>query len=187
MKQFGFLKVAGIILLVIICGVIIASFVSYGKEQNARISENENTIKELTSQLNGLSNDSTETVEDVQLKLTSAADAGTKVASLQNLYLDADEAECTELAKNMDIYLASDSANARVAWYAYDISDVSYTWSFESTYTFDSDSIPVVWTCRTDDNVLLAYATAVYDAKSERFGTLEYHMTTKGASLIPAD
>lgn len=181
--------IAVIVFGIIVCIAIV--FMRFNKINALQqtINKNATTIETLQSQLDGISESTTETVETIQQKLYSAATAGAKVADLQNNYRFIDistETGIEDMQKNaseMDEYL-EDTAN-RVPWYGQ--SDEETAWRFESTYSFSGDEVPVVWTCKSLSGELFAYATAVYHVDSGKFGDLEYHTTVIGSSHLLVD
>lgn len=152
--------------------------------------KNDQLIDSLTKQYFELDTTDTETVEEIQVKLSSAATAGNAVATLQNKYSTFDIGQTQGMESFQSNALAIGEyltrQEQRVPWYDAPMNEVKYEWVFESTYSFNADSIPVLWTCRdinADD--ILAYATGVYAVETGKFDKVEYHMTKIGSDYIP--
>lgn len=138
-----------------------------------------------------------QTAEDAKVVLNSAATAGGRVAQLQNTYnrsmgnLDAgsiDEDAYFEkieaVASDLDAFFEEDS-NARTPWYYGTYKESYPEWTFLTNYDFDGNIIPVIWVCHGSGGGLLAYTTAIYDADTEIFTSVETHVTYVGARYYP--
>lgn len=127
--------------------------------------------------------------------LNSAVELGKKVEDgeneyrvlYQNFVKDTTNSEALDKygqhAEDMEEYFTDSSA--RVSWY--DCKDLDYTWSFRTTYDFQGESVPVIWTCYDADNELLAYTTAVYNVASNKFSKVDKTITRKGAEYKNAN
>lgn len=153
---------------------------------NASYAQNAETIKQLSSQLTELSEQKQDTSDDVYPKLSSAAEAGNTVAEYQTEYASIISGTDTDMF-NMNMsaisnYVKSDAAVG--PWYEAASGTVKYTWKFNSTYSFSGDFVPVLWTCVTEDDVLLAYTTGEYNASTGTFTHVEPHVTSIGEDYI---
>lgn len=136
--------------------------------------------------------DSKKASTDVEISKTanSAANAGNKVAELQNKYNgynpETQGDSIKENAMALDKYFGKDDKNARTPWYTNQSSDVATTWEFESTYSFEGKKADVIWLCKDGSGQIYAYATAVYDVKSETFSKVVRKSTALGSYHISA-
>lgn len=172
--------------LIITGAVVTAVGQSQISSYNTSYAQNAETIEQLSSQLTELSEQKQETSDDVYPKLSSAAEAGNTVAEYQTEYAviisDTDTDMFNMNMSAIGTYVKSD--NALGPWYEAASGTVSYTWKFNSTYSFSGDFVPVLWTCTTDDDVLLAYATGEYNASTGSFTHVEPHVTSIGEGYI---
>lgn len=178
----GLFVIVGIVFFVIM-SIVMSNFKTTYAENNVLIGD-------LTEQLTAL-NQSAENVDTDEVsstKLASCADLGTKVAELQTAYqrLDiiADESGWMDNVYALDACFAENDKNARVPWFSVLTEyNVIWKWEFQSTYSFASKTIDVVWLCRDANNGdLLAYATGVYDIESALFSNVKYNFTSIGMS-----
>lgn len=158
------------------------------KNMKASMTEIDEEIKQLNADLSALNKDAEneDTVEEVHVKLNSALDVGRDVASLQTKYntlnvLD-NEAEMKDVAKSIGLYM-EDKSN-QVPWYPVKSDEIAYSWVFHTTYSFSDTTVPVLWTCRSNNGDLLAYATGTYEVEDNMFSDLEYHITSMGMSHV---
>ena len=182
---------AGTIITAVICILLLAVAGLFGfmymtgdADYRGKKAENAATLERLQGELASIKEPDV-TVEEVEAKVYSAGDAGSRVADFQNLYRStADNDGLTTIAENMDKYLDDDSKNWRVPWYAGKVNRNGVVWKFETTYSFTEKSIPVLWTCRDSDNVLLAYATADYIGDTKKFSNVNVELTAVGYNSI---
>lgn len=174
----------------VLCVVITIMKANKENEINATIASDQQTLDELNASLTHTSSATTETVDQIQATLYTASATGARVAVLENdaRSINVEMSGGTEAlqanAQETASYFDDDSAN--LVWYDYDISQ-NYAWTFESTYSYDRDQIPVVWTCKTTSGELLASTTAMYHADTGKFTDVVYHVTTTGQSYIPVE
>lgn len=193
MSLFGKIRFIICFVLAISCVFVILIGQLQIEDLQTQYNANEYAISGLEHDLSNVTKESQATADTVVINkaLVSCEGLGEKVANYQNEYQKysngKSEDKCKEIANNLDIYFADDSRNARVEWYNSGNSNDSWTWTFESNYSFTATSIPVLWTCRLNDtNALLAYATGTYDTTIGVFSNVHWYNTTVGASLVTA-
>lgn len=193
MSLFGKIRFIICFVLVISCVFVILIGQLQIEDLQTQYNANEYVISGLEHDLSNVTKESQATADTVVINkaLVSCEGLGEKVANYQNEYQkyrdEKGEDKRQEIANNLDIYFADDSRNARVEWYSSGNSNDSWTWTFESNYSFTATSIPVLWTCRLNDtNALLAYATGTYDTTIGVFSNVHWYNTTVGASLVTA-
>lgn len=131
------------------------------------------------------------TVDEIEQKLYSVSDLGNKIADLQNAYQDVDLmspsgiAQTQEIANQLRTCIADETKS--VPWYQSNVLENKCAWKFESTYQFSALKLPILFTCKTKDDELLAYATGMYDALTDQISDLEYHTTKIGSTYITSD
>ena len=132
----------------------------------------------------------------VQETLNTCLQQGSAVAEYQNQYAtllrDKKYASTPEIennivnvANNLAPYFTG-SGDGTVIWYYTSDSntETQYTWTFETTYGFKGDSIPVLWICRQDNTgTILAYATATYVVANQKFTGIEHYITVVGYEI----
>lgn len=193
MSLFGKIRFIICFVLAISCVFVILIGQLQIEDLQTQYNANEYVISGLEHDLSNVTKESQATADTVVINkaLVSCEGLGEKVANYQNEYQkyrdEKGEDKRQEIANNLDIYFADDSRNARVEWYSSGNSNDSWTWTFESNYSFTATSIPVLWTCRLNDtNALLAYATGTYDTTIGVFSNVHWYNTTVGASLVTA-
>lgn len=182
----------------IACGAMLAvtmAFVlptTFGASSfEAQFDENAKQITQLEEQVKDLENQASPDAAFINKGLHSAADAGRKVAEYQTKYQNIDAAvtpdDVTANAEALSPYFADDAQSGRQPWFTPSKSDAKVVWTFESTYSFQNDSIPVIWLCTINgSDELVAYATATYDAESGKFSNVAYQTTANAAKYIDA-
>lgn len=182
----------------IACGAMLAvtmAFVlptTFGASSfEAQLGENAKQITQLEEQVKDLENQASPDAASINKGLHSAADAGRKVAEYQTKYQNIDAAvtpdDVTANAEALSPYFADDAQSGRQPWFTPSKGDAKGVWTFESTYSFQNDSIPVIWLCTIDgSDELVAYATATYDAESGKFSNVAYQTTANAAKYIDA-
>lgn len=182
----------------IACGAMLAvtmAFVlptTFGASSfEAQFDENAKQITQLEEQVKDLENQASPDAASINKGLHSAADAGRKVAEYQTKYQNIDAAvtpdDVTANAEALSPYFADDAQSGRQPWFTPSKGDAKVVWTFESTYSFQNDSIPVIWLCTIDgSDELVAYATATYDAESGKFSNVAYQTTANAAKYIDA-
>lgn len=150
------------------------------------------SIDELQKQVDELNSDKSASEKDLGKYAHSAMNAGNAVAKAQSNYASLNpDTQSSALATNaasMDAYFSDKSFET--PWYGpVSSSTGSYTWTFLSTYSFADDSASVVWLCTPSagSDVVLAYATATYDADSNTFKDVSVVQTAYGKSQINQD
>lgn len=157
----------------------------------AQFDENAKQITQLEEQVKDLENQTSPDAASINKGLHSAADAGRKVAEYQTKYRNIDAAvtpdDVTANAEALSPYFADDAQSGRQPWFTPSKGDAKVVWAFESTYSFQNDSIPVIWLCTIDgSDELVAYTTATYDAESGKFSNVAYQTTANAAKYIDA-
>lgn len=149
---------------------------------------NKETIVSLKKQLAEL-NTEPESKEEVKKTLISCKDKGAKVAELQTKYQKYNASnnpdEFQSIVTDLLSYFDDSASNARVPWYNPDVKNKNWTWTFETSYSFTATSVPVLWTCKSDDGILLAYATGVYDSAKGLFKDMKWATTSFGLTQAP--
>ena len=150
------------------------------------------SIDKLNKQIDELNSDKSASEKDSDKYAHSAMNAGNAVAKAQSNYANLNpETQSSALADNaatMDAYLSDKSFEK--PWYGpVSSSTGSYVWTFLSTYSFAGDSVSAVWLCTpsSGSDVVLAYATAAYDADSNTFKDISVVQTAYGKSQISQD
>lgn len=181
-------------------GVIaVVSTLIKGKEFNAKKFALDAQISQLSGQLSvDNATDGEETSDEAAPVVRGSAQAlGTQVAAQQNRYiiLTPDNPNMTDqseallaIQKQIEPSFADDSKWAAQSWYSPSHETQTgtannYTWTFGNNYSFEGESLPVVWICRNNraDNALCAYATAVYDPQTKLFSGFSKKVTKIGA------
>lgn len=150
------------------------------------------SIEKLNKQVDALNSDKSKSEKDLGKYTHSAMNAGNAVAKAQSNYSslnpDTQSNAFATNAASMDAYLSDKSFEK--PWYGpVSSSTGSYTWTFLSTYSFAESSASVVWLCTPSagSDVVLAYATATYDADSNAFKDISVVQTAYGKSQINQD
>lgn len=158
---------------------------------DAQYADNQKSITQLQEQIKDLENQTSADASSINKGLYSASEAGRAVAELQTKYQSIDATvtpdDITANAKALSKYFNDESQNGRQPWFTVSKGDAKAVWEFESTYSFQNKTIPVIWLCHIDgSNELVAYATANYDAESNTFSDVTYKTTRLGANYVDA-
>lgn len=180
------------------CGTMVAVaigcclFTTMGQSAyDAEYKANESAISKLQDEVSKLENQKATSAEEINKDLYSAANIGREVASLQSAYQNIDVSAnpdgIKENAEKLSKYFEDGAQTGRVPWFTVTKGDGKAVWEFESNYSFTAESIPVIWTCHLNgQSDVLAYATANYNAKTEKFSGVEYKMTQVGMQYVDA-
>lgn len=179
----------------IICGILIFlifinSLTIFGTYliQNQNMQENNRIIAEQQGILQGIEAD----IENLSkaseaMEYYYTAEIGDLVAQAQSQYGGFGQydttTEITEAAKGtadlLDNYIYS--GQGRTPWYQNAKRD--YTWTYLNRQTSVVDKVPCIWAC-SDNNVLLAITTGMYDGTNKQFGDFKTYYTANGYSLM---
>lgn len=134
---------------------------------------------------------------DPELFLQQCETSGNEVVELQKKYAESvksiDGLEGSELENTLNQQkelVAStkthfkDEVTMPPMWYEGNNYDITVNWSFEKNYLFDKSSVKSLWICRDEANRILAYATAVFDARDCLFDKFQLVTTSYGNSKI---
>lgn len=149
---------------------------------------NEVTISDLQQELKSLQSQTSVTDDEVTDVLYSATEAGNAVASAQTEYggldMSADDyaQQRDEIKNSITQYFADEDSGYASQWYF--SSEVSFEWRFLSTYSFDTQTIDVIWGCYDSDGNVLAICTGVYDVNTGLFSQCDPVETDYGFSVI---
>lgn len=158
---------------------------------DSQYAANQKSITQLQEQIKGLENQTSADASSINKGLYSASEAGRAVAELQTKYQSIDATvtpdDITANAQALSKYFDDKSQSGRQPWFTVSKGDAKAVWEFESTYSFQNETIPVIWLCHIDgSDELVAYATANYDAKSDKFSDVVYKTTRLGANYVDA-
>lgn len=180
----------------LICGAILAvTFASampviFGENAfESSYAANEKKISTLTEQVSQLEKTDGTDAATMNKDMYSASEAGRAVADLQSKYqtINAETTPdlITQNSDSLSQYFTDDAQNARTPWFTVSKGDGKAVWEFETTYSFKDKKVPVIWLCHLNgtDNVL-AYATATYDAKTNKFSDVQTHTTGVGSAYV---
>lgn len=182
----------------ITCGAMMAVMLGFlvptmlgASSFDAQYADNQKSITQLQEQIKDLENQTSADASSINKGLYSASEAGRAVAELQTKYQSIDATvtpdDITANAKALSKYFNDKSQNGRQPWFTVSKGDAKAVWEFESTYSFQNETIPVIWLCHIDgSNELVAYATANYDAESNTFSDVTYKTTRLGANYVDA-
>lgn len=147
--------------------------------------ESEYALEAEIASLQAISVDSNEMKET----LHSATEVGNKVAELQNKYQAIGiYGDIEGLADELQTYFVSSELNGRQPWFVVYDTEYKFTWTFETTSAFSTDTLSALWLCHEDTTGdLVAYATADYDATTKKFSNVSYKMTSLGGTYVPAE
>lgn len=163
-----------------VCGYLLFSGTESFQRQFAA---NEAQIGQLQLELDTMKAQQSQSVEDARTDLSTAATAGNAVAELQNKYAhlsDADANSLTDNALALDSHFGSQDKDARTPWY----SGKDYAWTFETTYSFRGDSVPVIWSCHNTAGELVAYTMATYSKDTKLFTNVSTYFTAVSAGSV---
>lgn len=175
-----------IILIIISAALIILLFLST-KEYKETYSENYNTIQTLQTQLPSDSQKSeTEIVQSADVKDTvkSMTDLGNDVIKWQSKFrklVDSssnNENEINKVTSTLSSFF-TDDVSMTSYWYVA-MPEAKPTWEFKPNYGFNSDKIPVLWTCKNKDGYLLACIKGTYNTKINKFSDIQIQITSDG-------
>lgn len=182
----------------ITCGAMMAVMLGFlvptmlgASSFDSQYADNQKSITQLQEQIKDLENQTSADASSINKGLYSASEAGRAVAELQTKYQSIDATvtpdDITANAKALSKYFNDKSQNGRQPWFTVSKGDAKAVWEFESTYSFQNETIPVIWLCHIDgSNELVAYATANYNAESNTFSDVTYKTTRLGANYVDA-
>lgn len=182
----------------ITCGAMMAVMLGFSvptmlgqSSFDSQYAANQKSITQLQEQIKGLENQTSADASSINKGLYSASEAGRAVAELQTKYQSIDATvtpdDITANAQALSKYFNDESQSGRQPWFTVSKGDAKAVWEFESTYSFQNETIPVIWLCHIDgSDELVAYATANYDAKSNTFSDVVYKTTRLGANYVDA-
>lgn len=182
----------------ITCGAMMAVMLGFlvptmlgASSFDSQYADNQKSITQLQEQIKDLENQTSADASSINKGLHSASEAGRAVAELQTKYQSIDATvtpdNITANAKALSKYFNDKSQNGRQPWFTVSKGDAKAVWEFESTYSFQNETIPVIWLCHIDgSNELVAYATANYNAESNTFSDVAYKTTRLGANYVDA-
>lgn len=126
--------------------------------------------------------------------ISSARTKGEEAARLQNVYIDTDSNDSDALAATaqaesqlFEAPASGASLDPRQPWFVYynddgtPVGSGTYSWSFQSPYTFSGTQTSVTWLAR--DNAtgqLLAWTMATYDTTTGTFSKVTTNVTKAG-------
>lgn len=177
--------------LLVASAVIVGLTMNGGSAFEADFAKNQKEIAALEADIESYKGREVQSAADKNKDLFSASDAGRKVAELQSKYEDLDPTANRDgvkaNAEDLSKYFTDDAQLGRTPWFMVSKGDAKAVWKFESTYSTSESQTPVIWTCRTDGgDALIAFATAVFDAKANKFHDVELYQTTNAADYIEA-
>lgn len=182
----------------ITCGAMMAVMLGFlvptmlgASSFDSQYAANQKSITQLQEQIKGLENQTSADASSINKGLYSASEAGRAVAELQTKYQSIDATvtpdDITANAKALSKYFNDKSQNGRQPWFTVSKGDAKAVWEFESTYSFQNETISVIWLCHIDgSDELVAYATANYNAESNTFSDVTYKTTRLGANYVDA-
>ena len=180
------ISIAITVICLLISGIVVYSNNNTLDELQATYDSNDKLIAELNDSINA--NDTVfnagdesdaQSVEYVEPLLNSALNAGNALADIETNYVERlDSTDPQEPFSDITSkYLAEPEY---FGWYDVPKSNVNYHWTFNTTYSFTESSVPVMWTCYSEDNIPLAFTMAEYRVNDEKFYNLEKLMTSEG-------
>lgn len=181
-----------IIVIMLVFGIVSAMKIS---DINAKIMENDKKILAIRDEINKEMVKTQPDTDKVKKNFVSAREAGSFVAEKQNEFQTVDvkskdySKKFKAIADDLSEYFKDDTSNqtGRTPWYLVDDADFEYKWEFLSNYSFEGDSLSVIWICNDGKNIL-AYTTADYDGKTGKFYNFKTTNTGLGAATLkPAD
>lgn len=187
--MFKKMIIPGIIVLTLLCSVGLSGY-SYISSEGLRskIAVQEQQMAELNEELTEIELHKVD-VNEVKVVLNTASQAGNDVAALQNYYLttdlstsDKDVADFSKRTQAVKALFGSSDQGAIVPWYSGD----GCIWSFETTYGFSDNEVPVLWLCRdtSSERSVLAYATANYDADDGCFRDVKWDTVVRTSTNV---
>lgn len=182
----------------ITCGAMMAVMLGFlvptmlgASSFDSQYADNQKSITQLQEQIKDLENQTSADASSINKGLYSASEAGRAVAEFQTKYQSIDATvtpdDITANANALSKYFDDESQNGRQPWFTVSKGDAKAVWEFESTYSFQNETIPVIWLCHIDgSDELVAYATANYNAESNTFSDVTYKTTRLGANYVDA-
>lgn len=182
----------------ITCGAMMAVMLGFlvptmlgASSFDSQYADNQKSITQLQEQIKELENQTSADASSINKGLYSASEAGRAVAELQTKYQSIDATvtpdDITANAQALSTYFDDKSQSGRQPWFTVSKGDAKAVWEFESTYSFQNETIPVIWLCHIDgSNELVAYATANYNVESNTFSDVTYKTTRLGANYVDA-
>lgn len=119
-------------------------------------------------------------VIDLQAQYAKSAKS---VATLEGDALDKALLEQKELVAETKTHF-KEGVSMPPLWYEGNNYNMTATWSFADNYEFTKSSVDCLWICKDEENRILAYATAVYDARIDLFDKLKITTTSYGHSKM---
>lgn len=174
------LFVAGIVMFSLM-GMAVSDFERQYATNNSMIGDLLVQIENLNVAVNEVD---TETV--ASSKLQSCADLGNKVADLQTKYQNISPSDDYDIwmenVEALDSCFVDSAKESRVPWFIpVREHEVIWKWEFQSTYSFTSKQVDVIWLCRDVNNGdIIAYCTAVYDTEVGLFEMADWTVTSIG-------
>ena len=180
--DFPFLPVgiiAMIVMIMIGVATVVFSIMAVPRYQNAK-AQNEAEATEIQEQIDSLKADIEKSQEANDKAYYSAGTQGQEITTLENrLGEDVSDEEKAEEDKSMiRSYISDDSA---VEWFRR-----ATTWRFCTSYNYPAPKIPVFWYLTSEDNVLLAYQSAVFDSDTGKFSGFTLKTTKNGEDALVA-
>lgn len=132
------------------------------------------------------------TEDEEELARNNAIEQGTNVANWQNAYRSLDIQEnyqaFTDNKNALDACFGDNDKNARTPWSTKLPSTIPGTWEFVTKASFSGNTAKVLWLCYADeDNTLLAYCTAKYNADTELFTNVDLKITAYAQANLGTD
>lgn len=181
------------IILIAVLGVIAlavnSNFSNAKTRLTMQIRHTESHIANLNNAIDDVKADLEEQARIDSVQLTEEEEASAKhdailqgeyVATLQNAYPRLDMETQREAFNNnkqaLEACFDANTRNSGVEWYP-SANGIPGTWKFVSQRSFYGTTAKVLWLCYADDNSILAYCTARYNADTKLFSELEYKVT----------
>lgn len=171
---------------IIVCAICVMKTINKTNVYNADIQSMSSDIKTFQANLATLTDAVPEDTSN------SALTVGNEVATIQNKYIelktyvtdDSTESLMSKMADN-DTQLADYFSDSKSIGDWYLGVHVNCSWTFNTTYSFFEDGASVIWLCQEKDTLnILAYATAKYDAISNKFSNLNVYVTNIGQLYV---
>lgn len=163
-------------------GLLIYSTDGQAKDLRTEISDQAKEIQDLKTKLK--ESGVTISEAEVEMNAANASKAGLAVCEIQNTMSDASTSFDDHSSQIAALKKYFGDAVLCIPWFT---GEGGPKWTFESVYDSAVDAIPVLWTCRDEKGVLLAYTQAVYHAKSDNFTDGVVKRTAMGEKAIPSE
>lgn len=179
------------VIAIIILGM---NYTSHSKKYVRQHNENEIKLAKLKNDYESGKQEKTDTKESASSKLNSAVEAGNAVAKIQNNFYEIkntdyvdetgtdDQKAYSKAIKdnsaNLKPYFNEDETSGSSWWFVSDNTDA--VWSFRTTFSFTGNEVPSLWTCYNSSGEMLAFTTAIYDAKAGKFKDVDCYVTSAG-------